>query len=109
MENSFSYKKGFRKGIEIFKENKQDGYFSIDEDIHAMKACMRYADNRMKNGEELKQTQVDYYNGIADGLRFSLKQYGIRIPQKEESYFERKERLHNYGKPRPYDGFKFWE
>lgn len=109
MENSYSYKKGFRRGIEIFNQNKQEGYFSIDEDIKAMKICMRIADNKTKNAKPLTPSQTDYYNGIADGLKYILKQYGITIPQKTESSFERKEKLHNYGKPRPYDGFKFWE
>lgn len=79
-KDSFSYKKGFRKGIEIYTDNlRSGGYFADANNKRTMNNCRSYAYKGFKNNIRLTENQTDYYYGLADG-------------------FERRERKHYYGK-----------
>ena len=104
-KNTFSYKLGFKKGIEIYNQNSSKGYYSDEENNRAMKRCKQYADIGYKNNQPLRQTQIDYYYGIHDGIRHGYKQHGSYIPEKNLSKFEQYEHNHYYGKENHYNGF----
>lgn len=108
-KNSFSYKQGFKKGIEIYNENSSKGYYSDQDNEKTMKRCKQYADTGYKNNEPLKATQVDYYYGMYDGIRFGYKKHGTLIPEKKSSRFEEQEKQFYYGKERHYDGFGYYD
>ena len=108
-KNSFSYKQGFKKGIEIYKSNSNKGYYSDSDNDKVMKRCKRYADTGNKNGEPLRDTQIDYYYGMYDGIRYGYKQHGIAIPDKKYSSFEEKENQFCYGKENHYNGFGYYD
>lgn len=97
-KESYSYKQGFKKGIEIYTENKNNGYYSDEDNERVMKSCKRYADSGYKNGTALKETQIQYYFGMYDGIRYGYKQNGIRLPNERFSKFEENERNFYYGK-----------
>ena len=97
-KNTFSYKQGFKKGIEIYNENSTNGYYSDQNNERVMNRCKQYADTGYKNNEHLRQTQIDYYLGVYDGIRYQYKQYGTFLPDKKLSKFEQREHLHYYGK-----------
>ena len=48
-KNTFSYKQGFKKGIEIYNQNSSKGYFSDEDNQKAMKRCKLYADTGVKD------------------------------------------------------------
>ena len=106
-KNSFSYKQGFKKGIEIYKENESKGYYRDQENEKVMKRCKRYADTGYKNDIALRITQIDYYYGMYDGIRYCYKKHGIRIPDKGYSRFEEMENQFYYGKENKYDDFGY--
>ena len=104
-KNSFSYKQGFRKGIQIYNENSSKGYYSDQDNEKTMKRCKQYADTGYKNNEPLRDTQIDYYYGMYDGIRYGYKKHGNPIPDKKYSRFEEQEKQFYYGKENHYDGF----
>ena len=104
-KNSFSYKQGFRKGIQIYNENSNKGYYSDQDNEKTMKRCKQYADTGYKNNEPLRDTQIDYYYGMYDGIRYGYKKHGNPIPDKKYSRFEEQEKQFYYGKENHYDGF----
>ena len=108
-KNSFSYKQGFKKGIEIYNENKSQGYFADQENERIMRRCKTYADTGYKNNEQLRETQIDYYFGMYDGIRFAYKKDGISIPYKKYSRFEEYETNFYYKNKNHYDGFNCYE
>ena len=55
-KNSFSYKQGFKKGIEIYNQNSSKGYFSDEDNQRVMKRCKQYADTGVKDNQPLRQT-----------------------------------------------------
>ncbi len=59
-KNSFSYKKGFKKGIEIYNQNFSNGYFADEDNQKAMKRCKQYADSGYKYNQPLRQTQIEF-------------------------------------------------
>ena len=97
-KNSFSYKQGFKKGYEIFQENSNIGYYSDQNNEKVMNRCKQYADTGYKNNIPLKQSQIDYYYGMYDGIRYGYKQHGTFMPDKRISKFEQREYQHYYGK-----------
>ena len=96
-KNSFSYKQGFKKGIEIYSANKSLGFDSDCKNEKTIMTCKNYADSGYKDGQILKQTQIEFYYGMYDGIRYSYKQYGIYIKEDRESNFEKREKIHYYG------------
>ena len=108
-KNTFSYKKGFKKGIEIYNDNSSKGYFADEDNQKTMKRCKQYADTGYKNNQPLKQTQIDYYFGMYDGIKYAYKQHGTPIIDKKTSKFERYEHNHYYGKENHYDGFGYYD
>ena len=108
-KNSFSYKQGFRKGIQIYNENSSKGYYSDQDNEKTMKRCKQYADTGYKNNEPLRDTQIDYYYGMYDGIRYGYKKHGIAIPDKKYSSFEEKENQFYYGKENHYNGFGYYD
>ena len=98
MEKSWCYKKGFGKGIEIYNQNANSGYYG-DKTIEKIYLnSLEYADTGMKNGTALNQNQVDYYYGLADGIKYRCSQSGIYLPYKRLSTFEINEYEHCYSK-----------
>ena len=69
-KNTFSYKLGFKKGIEIYNQNSLNGYFADEDNQKLIKRCKYYADTGYKNNLPLKQTQIDLYLGMYDGIRY---------------------------------------
>ena len=108
-KNSFSYKQGFRKGIQIYNENSSKGYYSDQDNEKTMKRCKQYADTGYKNNEPLRDTQIDYYYGMYDGIRYGYKKHGNPIPDKKYSRFEEQEKQFYYGKENHYDGFWYYD
>ena len=106
-KNSFSYKQGFKKGIEIYNQNFSNGYFADEDNQKAMKRCKQYADTGYKNNEPLRDTQIDYYYGMYDGIRYGYKKHGTPIPDKKYSRFEEMEKQFYYGKENTYNGFGY--
>jgi len=101
-KNSFSYNQGFKKGIEIYRSNKSLGYDSDSASERTMKTCKRYAESGYKNDQALRDTQMDFYCGMSDGLRYGFRQDGIYIKDTDESSFEKRENEHYYGKEEHY-------
>ena len=99
-KDSFSYKKGFRKGIEIYTDNlRSGGYFADSNNKRTMNNCRSYADKGFKNNIRLTENQTDYYYGLADGIEYKYKSGGTPLsPVKQDSPFERREREHYYSK-----------
>ena len=97
-KNSFSYKQGFKKGIEIYNQNASEGYFADQNNECVMKTCKQYADSGYKNNQPLKQTQIDYYLGMYDGIKYRYKDLGTPIYEKRYSKFEEYEHNHYYAK-----------
>ena len=108
-KNTFSYKQGFKKGIEIYNQNSSKGYFSDEDNQRVMKSCKQYADTGCKNNEPLRQTQIEFYYGMYDGIRYSYNQYGTKIPNQKRSRFEERETHHYYGKENHYNGFGYYD
>ena len=48
-KNTFSYKLGFKKGIEIYNQNSLNGYFADEDNQKLIKRCKYYADTGYKN------------------------------------------------------------
>ena len=97
-KNSFSYKKGFKKGIEIYNQNSTNGYFADEDNQKAMKRCKQYADSGVKDNQPLKQTQIEFYYGMCDGIEYQYKQYGTPTCKKQLSKFEEREQRFYYDK-----------
>ena len=108
-KNTFSYKQGFKKGIEIYNQNSSKGYFSDEENLRAMKRCKLYADTGVKDNQPLRQTQIEFYYGMYDGINYKYKQNGTPITNKKTSNFEEYENNHYYGKENHYDGFGYYD
>ena len=108
-KNTFSYKQGFKKGIEIYNQNSSKGYFSDEDNLKAMKRCKQYADTGVKDNQPLRQTQIEFYYGMYDGINYKYKQYGTPITNKKTSKFEEYENNHYYGKENHYDGFGYYD
>ena len=108
-KNSFSYKQGFKKGIEIYKQNSSNGYFSDEDNQKVMRCCKRYADTGYKKDVALRPTQIEFYYGMYDGIKYCYKQAGTPIYEKKYSNFERYEQNHYYGKENHYDGFGYYD
>ena len=75
-KNTFSYKQGFKKGIEIYNQNSSKGYFADEDNQRVMKRCKQYADSGYKDNQALKQTQIEFFYGMYDGINYKYKQYG---------------------------------
>lgn len=99
-KDSFSYKKGFRKGIEIYTDNlRSSGYYADVNNRRTITNCRSYADKGFKNNIRLTENQTDYYYGLADGIEYKYKSGGTPLSSvKQDSPFERREREHYYGK-----------
>ncbi len=97
-KNSFSYKQGFKKGFEIYNENSLKGYYSDKYNERVMERCNQYTDTGYKNGEPLRQSQIDYYFGMYDGIRYGYNQHETYMPDRKISKFEQREYQHYYGK-----------
>ena len=97
-KNSFSYKKGFKKGIEIYNQNSANGYFADEDNQRVMKRCKQYADSGVKDNQPLKQTQIEFYYGMCDGIEYQYKQYGTPTYKKQLSKFEEREQRFYYDK-----------
>ena len=108
-KNTFSYKQGFKKGIEIYNQNSSKGYFADEDNQRVMKRCKQYADTGVKDNQPLRQTQIEFYYGMYDGINYKYKQYGTPIYNKKISNFEINENKHYYGKENHYDGFGYYD
>jgi hypothetical protein len=108
-KNTFSYKQGFKKGIEIYNKNASQGYYKDEDNERAMKRCKQYADTGYKDNQPLRQTQIEFYYGMYDGIRYSYKQKGVSIKNEKYSKFENHEKEKHYGKKSHYDGFGFYD
>ncbi len=104
---SWSYRQGFKKGIEIVNNNYlQHGYFADEENEIAIKGFRKQISEGVdKNGVKLTYQQIEWRKGVVDGIMYKCGS----SHQREESPFERYERIHNYGEPKPYDGTNYWE
>ena len=108
-KNTFIYKQGFKKGIEIYNQNSSKGYFSDEDNQRVMKRCKQYADTGVKDNQPLRQTQIEFYYGMHDGINYKYKQNGTPIINKKTSKFEEYENNHYYGKENHYDGFGYYD
>ena len=108
-KNTFSYKLGFKKGIEIYNQNSLKGYFADEDNQKLIKRCKYYADTGYKNNLPLKQTQIDFYLGMYDGIRYQYKKHGTPIPEIRTSKFEEHVNNHYYGKEKHYYGFGYYD
>ena len=89
-KDSFSYKKGFVKGIEIYSENlSSSGYYADANNKRTMENCKKYAESGYKNQIRLTDNQKDYYQGLSDGIAYKYS--------KHISRFEKREQAHYYG------------
>ena len=104
-KTTFSYKQGFKK----YNQNSSKGYFSDEDNERVMKRCKQYADTGYKNNEQLRQTQIEFYYGMYDGIRYGYKQHGTPIANKKYSKFEEDMNNHYYGKENHYDGFGYYD
>lgn len=108
---SWSYRQGFKKGIEISNNNHSEfGYFADEENERTIKGFQKQISEGVdKNGVKLTYQQIEWRKGVVDGINYTYGKYGTSLNKKQESPFERYERLHNYGKPKPYTGTDYWE
>lgn len=104
---SWSYKQGFKKGLEIFANNHlQHGYFADEENEMTVRAFQHQIDTGVdKDGNKLGYNQIEWRKGVIDAINYKS---GSSLQRREESPFERYERIHNYGERKPYDGTN-WE
>ena len=104
--HSWSYRQGFKKGLEIVNNNhQQHGYFADEENQAALYGFQKQIDEGVdKTGQKLKHSQIEWRKGVIDAIR---SKYGSSLYRKQESPFERRERIHNYGERKPYDGTNF--
>ena len=98
-KNSFSYKKGFVKGIEIYSENlSNSGYYADANNKRTMENCKKYADSGFKKQIRLTDNQKDYYQGLSDGIAYKYRNGGTPLENsKHISRFEKREQAHYYG------------
>ena len=98
-KDSFSYKKGFVKGIEIYSENlSNSGYYADANNKRTMKNCKKYAESGYKNQIRLTDNQKDYYHGLSDGIAYKYRNGGTPLENsKHISRFEKREQAHYYG------------
>ena len=98
-KDSFSYKKGFVKGIEIYSENlSNSGYYADANNKRTMENCKKYADSGYKNQIRLTDNQKDYYQGLSDGIAYKYRNGGTPLNNTAHtSRFEKREQAHYYG------------
>ena len=108
-KNTFCYKKGFALGIKIYKENLLNGYFADEDNLKAMKCFKYYAEIGMKDDQPLRPTQIEFYYGVHDGIKYQYSRHGTPINKGNDSNFEKYEKEHYYGKDSPYDGFGYYD
>ena len=77
-KNSFSYKKGFVKGIEIYSENlSNSGYYADANNKRTMENCKKYAESGYKNQIRLTDKHGRRYFEI---LQYSEAQHQGGVP-----------------------------
>ena len=98
-KDSFSYKKGFVKGIEIYSENlSNSGYYADTNNKRTMENCKKYAESGYKNQIRLTDNQKDYYYGLSDGIAYKYRNGGTPLENsKHIRRFEKREQAHYYG------------
>lgn len=107
VNRSFSYKQGFKKGIEIFANNHiQHGYFADEENEMTVKGFQRQIDEGVdKDGNKLTYSQIEWRKGVIDAIRCkSGSNYKFK-----ESPFEQRLNNHYYGERKQYNGTNYWE
>lgn len=94
---SWSYKEGFKKGIEISNNNHlKYGYFADEENEMTVKGFLRQIDEGVdKNGNKLTYNQIQWRKGVVDGIRYKN---GTSYNSKEQSPFEQRLNQHYYGR-----------
>lgn len=108
---SWSYRQGFKKGIEISNNNHREYGWMADEQnqlaVYGFQKQIREGVD--KQGNKLNQQQIEWRKGVVDGIKQTYSKFGANLMgRREESPFERRERIHNYGEPKPYDGTSHW-
>lgn len=102
---SWCYKQGFKAGLQIARDNlSQHGWLADEENKKAIRGFQRQIDQG-----NLTKNQVEWRQGVIDSIRYTYSQHGAQIMPKEESPFEKRLRIHDYGEKKPYDGTKWWE
>ena len=105
---SWSYKQGFKKGIEISNNNHlQHGYFADEENEMTVKGFQKQINEGIdKNGNKLNYNQIEWRKGVIDAIIYKSGSSGQR---KQESPFEQRLNNHYYGERKPYNGTNYWE
>ena len=99
-KDSFNYKKGFAKGIEIYTQNLSKGYYADEDNKKLVGAFKHYADTGFKKQMRLTDSQRQYFYGMAKGIEYKYKKGGTPLfTEQKESILERIENEHFYGKP----------
>lgn len=103
---NWSYKQGFKKGIEISNNNHlQHGYFADEENEKAIKCFQKQINEGVdKNGNKLTYDQIQWRKGVIDGIYYTYNKLGATLRHKEEGPFERYQRIHDYGERKAYTG-----
>ncbi len=105
---SWSYKEGFKKGIEISNNNHlKHGYFADEENEMTVKGFQKQIDEGVdKEGNKLTYNQIQWRKGVVDGIKHkNVTVYCF----KERSPFEQRLDEHYYGEKNPYNGTNYWE
>lgn len=104
---SWSYKQGFKKGIEIFNNNHlQHGYFADEENERTVRGFQKQIETGVdKQGNKLTYTQIEWRKGVIDAIN---SKSGSSRQSKELSPFEQRLNNHYYGEQKPYNGTN-WE
>lgn len=105
---SWSYKEGFKKGISLAQNNHSIyGYFADEENERAVKYFQKQIDDKLdKDGNKLSYQRIEWRKGVVDGINYSYQRFS-NPRQAEESPFEKRLRLHDYGEQRPYNGTNY--
>ena len=103
---SWSYRQGFKKGIEIAKSNQlQHGYFADEENEKAIYGFQKQVNDKMdKEGNALNYNQIEWRKGAIEGIKYTYGSYG----KQKYSPSERREQQHYYGERKSYDGTDFY-
>lgn len=97
---SWSYKQGFKKGIEISNNNHlEHGYFADEENEMTVKGFQKQINEGVdKNGNKLTYDQIQWRKGVIDGINYTYGKYGTSLNKKCESPFEQRLNQHYYGR-----------
>lgn len=97
---SWSYRQGFKKGIEISNNNHSEfGYFADEENEMAIKGLQKQINEGIdKYGVKLTYQQIEWRKGVVDGIYYTYGKYGTSLNKKQESPFEQRLNQHYYGR-----------